>query len=177
MLQRRYDMPTADAGILLGWALAVASLSGIAVAAPVLRRVTAARGKAACLRVMAGGGLAATLAALLLPFAPSANAFVATLAAISFAMSFLFTSAPLVLQESAPERFRSRTIAFFPLLALGIRALSLPLIGYASDASGGDPAALIMAVTALLVVCLPLAALIFWRVEPRYHAYLGRSPA
>ena len=175
MLQRRYGLPTADAGILLGWALGGASLLGIAVAAPVLRRVMAASGQAASLRLMAAGAVAAAAAALLLPFAATAHLFVATLALISFAMSFLFTSAPLVLQESSPERFRSRTIAFFPLLALGVRAVSLPLIGYASDASGGDPQALIQAVTILLVICLPLAALIFWRIEPRYRAFLMTS--
>ena len=175
MLQRRYGLPTADAGILLGWALGGASLLGIAVAAPVLRRVMAASGQAASLRLMAAGAVAAAAAALLLPFAATAQLFVATLALISFAMSFLFTSAPLVLQESSPERFRSRTIAFFPLLALGVRAVSLPLIGYASDASGGDPQALIQAVTILLVICLPLAALIFWRIEPRYRAFLMTS--
>lgn len=177
MLQRRYAVPTADAGILLGWALALASLTGIAVAAPVLRRVTAARGQAASLRVMAAGVSGATLAALMLPLAPSAAAFVATLAVMSFAMSFLFTSAPLVLQESSPEQFRSRTIAFFPLLALGIRAVSLPLIGYSSDARAGDPRALIDAVTVLLVLCLPVAGLIFWRMEARYHDYLSRRSA
>jgi MFS family permease len=157
MLQRRFGVPTADAGIWLGWSLAIASIVGIAVAAPVLRRVTSARGQAASLRIMAGGACAATAAALALPFA----------------MSFLFTSAPLVLQESSPERFRSRTIAFFPLLALGIRALSLPLIGFYSDARGGDPAALVVAVTALLAVCLPISALIFWRMEPSYRRHLG----
>lgn len=177
MLQRRFGVPTADAGILLGWALALASLTGIAVAAPVLRRVTAARGQAASLRVMAGGVSSATLAALMLPLAPSAETFVAALAVMSFAMSFLFTSAPLVLQESSPEQFRSRTIAFFPLLALGIRAIALPLIGYSSDARAGDPRALIDAVTVLLVLCLPASALIFWRMEARYHAYLSRQHA
>src|SRR5690606_14501579 len=100
------------------------------------------------------------------------TSFVATLGAMSFAMSFVFTSAPLVLQDSSPDRFRSRTIAFFPLLALGIRALSLPIIGYASDVQGGEPRALIQAVTILLVTCLPVAALIFWRIEPRYARFL-----
>ena len=172
MLQRRFGVPTADAGIWLGWSLAIASIAGIAFAAPLLRRVTAARGQAASLRVMAGGACAAAVASLALPLASGATAFIAALAAMSFAMSFLFTCAPLVLQESSPERFRSRTIAFFPLLALGIRALSLPLIGYYSDARGGDAAALVVAVTALLAVCLPLAALVFWRMEPRYHRHL-----
>jgi energy-converting hydrogenase Eha subunit A len=92
-------------------------------------------------------------------------------------MSFLFTSAPFVLQESSPERFRSRTIAFFPLLALGIRALSLPLIGFYSDARGGDPAALVVAVTVLLAVCLPTSALIFWRMESGYRRHLGTRTA
>lgn len=177
MLQRRFGVPTADAGIWLGWSLAIASIAGIAVAAPVLRRVTAARGKAASLRVMAGGACAATVASLALPFASGASAFVAALAAMSFAMSFMFTCAPLVLQESSPERFRSRTIAFFPLLALGIRALSLPLIGYYSDARGGDAAALVVAVTALLAVCLPLSALLFWRLEPGYRRHLDSRAA
>jgi len=88
-------------------------------------------------------------------------------------MSFLFTAAPLVLQTSSPERFRSRTIAFFPLLALGIRALALPIIGYFSDSRGGDGRALVSAVTVLLVVCLPLAAVIFLRMEDRYRRYLA----
>ncbi|MGA1581137.1 MAG: MFS transporter [Luminiphilus sp.] len=175
MLSRRFDMSTADAGILLGWALASASLSGIAVAAPVLRRVTLKHGRAATLRVMSSGLAVATLSSLALPIASTAYQFVTVLAVISFAMSFLFTSAPLVLQESAPERFRSRTIAFFPLLALGIRAISLPLIGHASDSRGGDPEALIEAVTFLLGICLPAAALMFWRIEGRYHDFLERQ--
>lgn len=172
MLQRRFAVPTADAGIHLGWAMTVASLAGIACAAPVLRRVTSGRGAAASLRVMAGGLGAATLAAAALSLAESAASFVATLSAMSFAMSFVFTSAPLVLQDSAPDRFRSRMIAFFPLLALGIRALSLPIVGYASDLQGGEPRALVQAITVLLVTCLPLAALIFWRIEPRYAQFL-----
>lgn len=176
MLQRRFGVPTADAGIQLGWVLSLASLAGIACAAPVLRRVTAGRGAAASLRVMAGGLAAATLTAAVLPWAESATSFVATLGAMSFAMSFVFTSAPLVLQDSSPDRFRSRMIAFFPLLALGIRAVSLPIIGYASDAQGGEPRALVQAVTILLVTCLPLAAFIFWRIEPRYARFLqGRG--
>lgn len=173
MLQRRYGVPTAEAGISLGWTLALASLVGIAVAAPVLRRFTAARGDASCLRLMAAGACAAALAALVLPFAENARTFIAALAVMAFAMSFLFTAAPLVLQTSSPERFRSRTIAFFPLLALGIRALALPLIGYFSDSRGGDARALVEAVTVLLAVCLPLAALIFLRMESRYHRYLS----
>lgn len=173
MLSRRYGLATADAGILLGWTLALASLSGIAIAAPILRRITLRQGRAATLRVMISGLFAATLASLALPFAQTAEWFVACLAALSFAMSFLFTSAPLVLQESAPERFRSRTIAFFPLMALGIRAAALPLIGFASDLREGDPRALIEAVTLLLAVCLPLAAVIFWRIETRYRVFLG----
>jgi predicted MFS family arabinose efflux permease len=176
MLQRRFAIPTADAGIQLGWMLSLASLAGIACAALILRRVTAARGAAASLRVMAGGLVATTLIALALPLANSAAAFVATLGAMSFAMSFVFTPAPLVLQDSAPDRFRSRMIAFFPLLALGIRALSLPIIGYASDVRGGDAHALIQSITILMASCLPLAALIFWRIEPRYARFLqGRG--
>jgi len=173
MLQRRYGMPTAEAGISLGWTLALASLVGIAVAAPVLRRFTAVRGDASCLRLMAAGACAAALAALVLPFAEDARTFIGALAVMAFTMSFLFTAAPLVLQTSSPERFRSRTIAFFPLLALGIRALALPLIGYFSDSRGGDARALVEAVTVLLAVCLPLAALIFLRMEGRYHRYLS----
>lgn len=177
MLQRRFAVPTAEAGIQLGWALSLASLGGIACAAPVLRRVTARHGPAACLRVMAAGLIAATLASGALPWATSASAFVGTLAAMSFAMSFVFTSAPLVLQDSSPDRFRSRMIAFFPLLALGIRALSLPIIGYASDARGGEPRALVQAVTILLVTCLPVAALVFWRIQSRYAEFLARQRA
>jgi predicted MFS family arabinose efflux permease len=177
MLQRRFGVPTADAGIWLGWSLAIASIAGIAVAAPVLRRVTSTRGQAASLRVMAGGACAAAVPALALPFASGPAVFIGALAAMSFAMSFLFTSAPFVLQESSPERFRSRTIAFFPLLALGIRALSLPLIGFYSDARGGDPAALVVAVTVLLAVCLPTSALIFWRMESGYRRHLGTRTA
>lgn len=173
MLQRRYGVPTAEAGISLGWTLALASLIGIAVAAPVLRRFTAARGDASCLRLMAAGACAAALAALVLPFAADARTFIGALAVMAFAMSFLFTAAPLVLQTSSPERFRSRTIAFFPLLALGIRALALPLIGYFSDSRGGDARALVEAVTVLLAVCLPLAAMIFLRMEGRYHRYMS----
>lgn len=172
MLQRRFAVPTAEAGIQLGWVLSLLSLTGIACAAPVLRRVTAMRGPAASVRVMACGLIAAALIAALLPLAKSSTSFVATLGAMSFAMSFVFTSAPLVLQDSSPDRFRSRMIAFFPLLALGIRALSLPIIGYASDVQGGEPRALIQAVTILLVTCLPVAALIFWRIEPRYARFL-----
>ncbi len=173
MLQRRYGVPTAEAGISLGWTLALASLIGIAVAAPVLRRFTATRGDAACLRLMAAGACAAALAALALPIATDAGTFIGALAVMAFAMSFLFTAAPLVLQTSSPERFRSRTIAFFPLLALGIRALALPIIGYFSDSRGGDGHALVSAVTALLIVCLPLAAVIFLRMEDRYRRYLS----
>ena len=175
MLARRYEMATAEAGILLGWTLALASLSGIAVAAPIVRRVTMQHGRAAALNVMTAGVVAATGASLSLPFAPTADLFVTSLAGLSFAMSFLFTSAPLILQESAPERFRSRTIAFFPLLALGIRAVCLPLIGYASDSRGGDPRALIEAVTLLLAVCLPVSAAIFWRMRQRYKDFLERQ--
>jgi len=177
MLERSFEMATADANIALGVPLVIASVIGLGLATLIVRRVRLRWGVVTPLRMITVGCAMAIVPAALLPFAGNVAVFLALLMAMSVAFSVSLAMVPLFMQSCAPNRFLSRTIALFPVIAIGHRVIFPAAVGALSDRWSATPDALVWINVGLLLLCLPTTMLILWRIEPRYRQLATRAQA
>lgn len=92
------------------------------------------------------------------------------------------SQAPALLQQMSPPALLSRSMALFPLVALPLRGLQAPAVGWLSDAFGAAaPRGLLHAMVIVSAATLALGVLALWRLEGRYatlvaHARGARNP-
>jgi hypothetical protein len=95
-----------------------------------------------------------------LPFAANERQFVALMIALSICFAVCLALVPLVLQNCAPDRFRSRTIALFPVVALAFRILFPGLAGHLSAQAGESGSALTTVVAAIFGASLVVSVIL-----------------
>jgi MFS family permease len=79
------------------------------------------------------------------------------------------SQAPALLQQMSPPALLSRSIALFPLVALPLRGLQAPAVGWLSDRFGtADPRGLLHAMVIVAAVTLAVGVAALWRLEGHY---------
>lgn len=168
ILERRFGLPTADANMALGFSMAASGAVGLLLATAILWRVAGKWGTTAGIRLIRIGCLLALPVALAMPFVQTSNQFLGLMMVIGACIGIALALIPLVLQNCAPNRFRSRIIALYPVVTLGLTILLPATIGFLSDRAGGTGTALLSINAAMLLGCLSISlALLKW-IEPRY---------
>lgn len=168
VLERAFAMPAADANAALGQYLTLASVAAIAASLAILPRFTVRRAFAApMVMVIIGCGLVMVPAVALL-FVGDAMQFLIAASTIAFGMSIAMMLAPGLMQSCAPDRFRSRTIALFPLFAGFMRITQPALVGWLSSAMGETGEVLLSILAVLMIVSFGASILILLLLTPRF---------
>ena len=170
LLERRFGMSTAEASIALGTPLIFASIGGIVLANIGLALVRERWQEATPLRMVIIGCLVALLPAIGAAFATTGDQFIFALALMNLGVTISLSLAPTLLQSCAPDAFRSRTIAVFPIIALVVRVIFPAMIPWLSTRLGGEPQVLRLVNVITFVSCLLLSIIILKLIEPRYVA-------
>jgi MFS family permease len=174
ILERRFGLTTAAANVALGFPLAAASGVGLLLASAILWRFAGRWGSSAGLRLMQIGCAIAVPFAAALPFAANERQFVALMIALSICFAVCLALVPLVLQNCAPDRFRSRTIALFPVVALAFRILFPGLAGHLSARAGESGSALTAIVAAIFGASLVVSIILLQLVREHYGRLADR---
>jgi multisubunit Na+/H+ antiporter MnhG subunit len=88
------------------------------------------------------------------------------------------SQAPALLQQMSPQALLSRSIALFPLVALPLRGLQAPAVGWLSDAFGAAASrGLLHAMVIVSATTLALGVLALWRLEGRYATLVAHARA
>jgi len=174
ILERRFGLATAEANIALGFPLAAASGAGLLVASAILWRVSGRWGSTAGIRLMRIGCIMALPLVAAMPFARTAGQFTTLMIGLSIAFALCLALVPLVLQNCAPDRFRSRTISLYPVVALTLRILFPAAAGILSDAAGETGAALVVIIATIFGASLLISIILLILVEGRYRELADR---
>lgn len=165
---RNFGASAQQVGQGIGAAYMVGTLAGALVGAFGVKRLRAAAGIAAPLRVLWIGTALAALASAGLAFAGSA---LQVYVLFGLQVAFLICGtvvAPTLLQDMSPPALRSRVIAFGSVIVTLLAALSPVLVGVVSDVLVGHPDGLLLAVATVAAVSMAIGAFICWRAEARF---------
>ncbi len=176
ILERAFGMPAGEASSALGLYLTLASIAGIALTFAVLPRFTARWTHSAPLIMVIVGCMIVLVPAFGLLLVDSAVQFLIAAATIAFGMSIAMMLAPGLMQSCAPDRFRSRTIALFPLLASFMRIAQPALVGWLSTRLGETGGVLLTIIAVLMIVSFGASIAILVLLSARY-ARLARQNA
>jgi MFS family permease len=94
--------------------------------------------------------------------------FVLAFALMNLGVTISLSMAPALLQNCAPDAYRSRTIAMFPTVALALRILFPALVPWLSEEMGGEPQTLLNINALLFLFCLVASIITLWMIEQRY---------
>jgi len=128
------------------------------------------------------GTLAALPLVVAMAWAPSAGVLLLLGGLAMTCLVIGASQAPALLQQMSPPALLSRSMALFPLVALPLRGLQAPAVGWLSDAFGAAaPRGLLHAMVIVSAATLALGVLALWRLEGRYatlvaHARAARNP-
>lgn len=174
ILQRSYGLSAAEANIALGTPLIAASAVGLALAYWLQRKLGSRWGHAFGVRLVILACSVGIPIAALMPFAPTALAFVAAQSLLVVCMTLSMSVAPALLQDCAPDRYRSRVIALFPLVAVVVRIVIPWGIGGLSDAFSDLDKSLLYINVGSMLIALPASIWLLRSLEPRYLALAER---
>jgi MFS family permease len=168
VLERAFAMPAADANAALGKYLTLASTAAIAASLAILPRFTARWSFAAPMVMVVIGCSLVMVHAIALLFVNDATQFLIAASAIAFGMSIAMMLAPGLMQSCSPNRFRSRTIALFPLFAGVMRITQPALVGWLSSTMGETGEMLLSILAVLMIVSFGLSILILVLLTNRF---------
>ncbi|MCO5792553.1 MAG: MFS transporter [Blastomonas sp.] len=168
VLERAFGMPADQANSALGLYLTFASIAAIALTFAVLPRFTARWTHSAPLIMVVAGCLIVLIPAAGLLIVDSAFQFLIAASAIAFGMSIAMMLAPGLMQSCAPDRFRSRTIALFPLFAGLMRIVQPALVGGLSTYLGETGDVLLTILAVLMIVSFGASVVILTLLSGRY---------
>jgi MFS family permease len=122
------------------------------------------------------GALVALPLVVAMAWAPSAGILL-LLAGLAMGCVVMGVSqAPALLQQMSPPALLSRSIALFPLVALPIRGLQAPAVGWLSDAFGAAaPRGLLHAMVIVAATTLAIGVVALWRLEGRYAVLVAHA--
>lgn len=170
LLERRFGVTTADASIAVGTPLIVSSIAAIVLANLGLWYFKSGWQELAPLRMVMAGCVLALPSAILAGLSTTADTFILAVAGINLGVIVSMSLAPALLQNCAPDAYRSRTIALFPVLALGVRVVLPAFVPWLSDELGGAPQTLLNVNVAMVISCLIASLIILWFSQHRYAA-------
>lgn len=168
VLERAFGMPASEASSALGLYLTLASIAAIALTFAVLPRFTARWTHSAPLIMVIVGCMIALVPAFGFLVVTSAAQFLIAASAIAFGMSVAMMLAPGLMQSCAPDRFRSRTIALFPLFAGLMRIAQPALVGWLSTYFGETGDVLLTILAVLMIVSFGASVVILTLLSGRY---------
>lgn len=160
LFERRFDMPTSRAGIILGLIIAVAGLTGTLFSGFLSDRWLRMNVEAARFRVSLVGTVICAPMAVLWPLADNATAAFVMLGFSVLGLSISQAAAPACIQEVCPNNMRGQAISVYLLIAglLGI-GLGPTLVALVSDHVFPNSSSLHYAISATV---LPTALAAIW---------------
>ena len=124
------------------------------------------------------GTLAALPLVVAMAWAPSAGILLLLGGMAMTCLVIGASQAPALLQQMSPPALLSRSMALFPLVALPLRGLQAPAVGWLSDAFGAAaPRGLLHAMVIVSATTLALGVLALWRLEGRYATLVAHARA
>lgn len=169
LLERKFGLTTSEASIALGTPLILSSIFAIIFANIGLRLVQSRWKERTPLRMVMVGCAIAMVPTAFIPFAPNSTIFVTAFALMNLGVTVSLSMAPALLQNCAPDAYRSRTIAMFPIIALALRVVFPALVPWLSDRLGGAPQTLLNINAWMCLLCLIASTAILWLIENRYY--------
>jgi MFS family permease len=118
--------------------------------------------------MVVAGCLIVLIPAVGLLMVDSAFQFLIAASAIAFGMSIAMMLAPGLMQSCAPDRFRSRTIALFPLFAGLMRIAQPALVGGLSTYFGETGDVLLTILAVLMITSFGASIVILMLLSERY---------
>jgi hypothetical protein len=177
ILQRSFGLSVAEANIMLGTPLIAASAVGLLLSYLLQRMLLPLWGHATAIRIQILACLLGIPIVALMPFAPNAWLYVTAQAILVACMTLPASVAPTLLQDCAPDRYRSRVIALFSVAAVAIRLAFPWAIGSLSDVFRQEHNALLLINVGAMLVALPISAMLLLFLANRYTALVGRVRA
>jgi MFS family permease len=168
LLERKFGLTTSEASIALGTPLILSSIIAIAVANIGLRMAQSRWQERTPVRMVMVGCAIAIVPTFCVPYAPTPTMFVLAFALMNLGVTISLSMAPALLQNCAPDAYRSRTIAMFPTVALALRILFPALVPWLSEEMGGEPQTLLNINALLFLFCLVASIITLWMIEQRY---------
>jgi MFS family permease len=175
ILERAFEFPAAEANIAIGQTMFGATLAGIGATLlfiPLMRRRW---GHGAPLYLVIIGCSIVFIPACALLWIKTEDQLLALIACMSFGMTISMMLVPGLLQSCAPDAFRSRTIALFPILSAAMRMALPVLIGVFSTRYGEDGDTLLTIVSIMLLTCFALSIILLVVLAPRFEAFADRN--
>jgi MFS family permease len=169
ILGRSFGSTVGGAGLDFGLVVTLASAVGTAAGLVWVTRPANRDNPVGNFRLVWLGGLAALPLVVAMAWAPSAGVLLLLGGLAMTCLVIGVSQAPALLQQMSPPALLSRSIALFPLVALPLRGLQAPAVGWLSDRFGtADPRGLLHAMVIVAAVTLALGVLALWRLQGRY---------
>ena len=159
ILQRGFGLTRSQSNIEFGKAQFIGTVCAVAVTLLLLPHLHRRWGVEAPLRLMLVGCTIAVVPAASLLAVTDASVFLLAAGCIGFAVSVSMMLAPELLQSCAPNRFRSRTIALFPMVMGVMRILQPAFVGGLSSHLGESGTSLMVIIAGLLVATFAMSIL------------------
>lgn len=175
ILERMYEIPASQANIAIGETMLGATLAGILATLVFIRKMQKRWGLGAPIYLVIVGCSIVLIPACILLWINTADQLLALIAFMSFGMTISMMLVPGLLQSCAPDMFRSRTIALFPILSAFMRMVLPILIGVFSTRFGEDGETLLTIVSIVLIVCFAVSLTSLLLLAPRFKAFAERN--
>ena len=177
ILERAFGMAVAEANLAIGRVMFAGTLAAIFATLAFLKPIRRRWGHGAPLYLVIIGCILVLLPACALFFASSGDTFLLLVGLLSFGMGVSMMLVPGLLQSCAPDRFRSRTIALFPIMSAAMRIALPALIGALSTQYGEDGRTLLTIVTWVLVACFAFSIAALSLIAPSFAEFARRNLA
>ena len=169
ILGRSFGSTVGGAGLDFGLVVTLASAVGTVAGLYWVTRPANRDNPVGNFRLVWLGGLAALPLVVAMAWAPSAGLLLLLAGLAMTCLVIGVSQAPALLQQMSPPALLSRSIALFPLVALPLRGLQAPAVGWLSDRFGtADPRGLLHAMVIVAAVTLALGVLALWRLQGHY---------
>lgn len=169
ILGRSFGSTVGGAGLDFGLVVTLASAVGTVAGLYWVTRPANRDNPVGNFRLVWLGGLAALPLVVAMAWAPSAGLLLLLAGLAMTCLVVGVSQAPALLQQMSPPALLSRSIALFPLVALPLRGLQAPAVGWLSDRFGtADPRGLLHAMVIVAAVTLALGVLALWRLQGHY---------
>jgi MFS family permease len=169
ILGRSFGSTVGGAGLNFGLVVTLASAVGTAAGLAWVTRPANRDNPVGNFRLVWLGGLAALPLVVAMAWAPSAGVLLLLGGLAMTCLVIGVSQAPALLQQMSPPALLSRSIALFPLVALPLRGLQAPAVGWLSDRFGtADPRGLLHAMVIVAAVTLAVGVAALWRLEGHY---------
>jgi MFS family permease len=171
-LERLFAANATTTGIGIGIALGGGCVVGVAAAGWLLSRLTPKLGVRASLRIASWTLLGSLPVALFFPFVSNTIQAFASVAFLMLSGTLIGCLLPGIIQGLAPSQFRGRVTAIYSVISVITSGYGITAVGQLSDALASNPRSLLIAVTASLILCWGVGAILLRLAEGPYERTL-----